>query len=265
MTVLGTGRSVIGIIREKDVPFIAASIAYYAIASFVPLLLISLAVLSVFGATEMLIEVLRSVLSQSGATVLNRFLSGMGGHGVAGGIGFILALWSGSKLFRGLALAFETIYTRQSDLSLIDQLKKSVLALGVLLVGFLLLSTLSVVLTFVKIPLPYPALIANVLALVFLTVAFLPIFHIMPPVEVTVKHALPGAIITSIGWVLLQVGFYYYVGSAGRYAAYGILGAFLLFITFLYLGAIVLLVGVAVNVALDNETVVRPVRSAADA
>lgn len=265
MTVLGTGRSIIEIVREENVPFMAASIAYYAVASFVPLLLLAVALLSVFGATETLVETLRSVLSESGAVVLDRILSDVRGHGVAGGIGLVLALWSGSKIFRGLAIAFDEIYMQESELSLVDRLKRSVLALGTLLVGFVLLSALSVVLAVVDIPLPYPALIGNVLAVVVLSAAFLPIFYIMPPFEVTVRHALPGAIVSGVGWVLLQIGFYYYAGAAGRYAVYGLLGAVLLFITFLYLGAIVLLVGVAVNVARDRNTMGRPVRTATDA
>ena len=265
MTVLGTGRSVIDVVRQEDLPFMAAGITYYAVASMVPLLLLSLALLSVFGATETLLDVLRSVLSESGSDVLNRILSDMSGHGVAGGIGLVLALWSGSKIFRGLAIAFDEIYSYESDLSLLDQLKKSVLALGTLLIGFLLLSVLSLVLTFVDIPLQYPALVGNVLAVVVLSLAFLPIFYIMPPIQVTIRHALPGAIVTAIGWVLLQIGFYYYTSTADRYAAYGLLGAVFLFLTFLYLGAIVLLVGVAVNVARDQNAIGRPVRSRADA
>jgi membrane protein len=71
-------------------------------------------------------------------------------------------------------------------------------------------------------------------------------------VDVTLRHAIPGAVVAAVGWVLLQIGFYYYAGSAGKYAAYGLLGALLLFITFLYLGAIVFLIGVVVNVALDR-------------
>ncbi|WP_372910780.1 YhjD/YihY/BrkB family envelope integrity protein [Salinigranum sp.] len=251
MSVLGTGRSVVELVREEEVPFMAASIAYYAIASFVPLLILTLALLSVFGAKQALIDVLRSALSGSGSEVLNSVLSDMRGHGVAGVVGGLLALWSGIKVFRGLTVAFDELYSRQSELSLLDQLKKSVLALATLLVGFVLLSTLSVTLTFVDIPLQYPTLVGNVVAIVVLSAAFLPIFYIMPPVDVTVRHALPGAIVAAVGWVLLQIGFYYYAGSAGKYAAYGLLGALLLFITFLYLGAIVFLVGVVVNVALD--------------
>lgn len=252
MSVIGTSRSVVDIVREEEVPFMAASIAYYAIASFVPLLILALALLSVVGAKQTLVDVLRSVLSTSGSEVLNSVLSEMSGHGVAGVVGGLLTLWSGSKVFRGLTVAFDEIYSRQSELSLLDQLKKSVLALFTLFLGFALLSALSVTLTFVEIPLQYPTLVGNVVAVVVLSGAFLPLFYIMPPVDVTTRHALPGAIVAAVGWVLLQIGFYYYAGSAGKYAAYGLLGALLLFITFLYLGAIVFLVGVVVNVALDR-------------
>lgn len=252
MTVIGTGRTAVEIFREEDVTFMAASIAYYAIASFVPLLVLALALVAVVGARELLVEALRSVLSASGSEVLNAVLSGTSAHGVAGGVGLLLALWSGSKVFRGLSVAFDEIYTQESDLSLVDQLIKSVLALGALLLGFAFLATLSATLAFVDLPFRYPTLVGNVVAVVVLTLAFLPIFYIMPPVEVTISHALPGAVVTALGWVLLQVGFFYYAGGAGRYAAYGLLGAVLLFVTFLYLGAIVLLVGVVVNVALER-------------
>lgn len=254
MTVVGTGRRAIRIFREKNVPFMGASIAYYAIASFVPLLLVALALLSVIGARDALIEAVRTVLSESGREVVNSVLTTTGGHGVAGGFGLLLALWSGSKVFRGLSIAFDEIYTRRSDLSLVDQLKKSVLTLGVLLLGFAFLSATSVTLALVEFPVQYPRVIGNVVAVLVLTLAFLPVFYIMPPVPVSIRHALPGTVMAAVGWVLLQVVFFYYAGSAGKYAAYGLLGAVLLFITFLYLGAIVFLLGVVVNAALGQRT-----------
>lgn len=251
MSGVGTGRTAVEIFREEDVPFMAASIAYYAIASFIPLLLVALVLVSVVGARGVLIEALRSVLSESGAEVMNSVLTNSGAHGAAGGIGFLIALWSGSKVFRGLTIAFDEIYTRESDHSLVDQVKKSVLTLGTLFLGFVFLAAVSVTLAFVEIPLRYPTLVGNIVAVLVLTLVFLPIFYIMPPAPVTVRHALPGALVGATGWALLQFGFFSYAGSAGRYAAYGFLGAVLLFITFLYLGAIVLLVGAVVNVAVD--------------
>jgi membrane protein len=121
----------------------------------------------------------------------------------------------------------------------------------VLLAGVVLPSTVAVSLSFVGFWAPYPTLLGDVLALVVLVPAFVPLYYVLPPTPVTVRHAIPGAVFAAVGWVLLQVAFFHYAGSAGRYAAYGFLGAVLLFVTFLYFGAIVLLAGVVLNLVVD--------------
>lgn len=256
MSLIGAGRDVVQIFREENVPFMAASIAYYTIASIIPLLTIALVVLSVFGATDVLVDVLRSSLSASNEEVMNQILTSTRGRGAAGAIGLLLALWSGSKVFRGVAIAFDELYGTSADDSFLEQVGKSLLVFGMLLGGIVLLSATSVVLTYVQFQIPYPTLIGNVVALLVLALAFLPIYYVLPPVSVSVRHALPGTVFAALGWVLLQVAFFYYAASAGQYAAYGFLGAVLLFITFLYLAGIVLLVGVVLNVVLGSE---RPV------
>lgn len=252
MTAVETGRSVVQRFREENVPFMAASVAYYAIASVVPLLAVALAVLSVFGATDLLIDALRSSLSASGEEVLNRILTDTRGHGAVGVLGFLFALWSGVKVFRGLSIAFTEVYDTASEESLPANVAKSLLVLGLLLGAVVLLSATGVLLTYVQFQVPYPTLLGNLAALVTLVVVLLPLYYVLPPVSVSVRHALPGTVFAALGWVLLQVGFYYYAGSAGQYAAYGLLGAVLLFVTFLYLAGVVLLVGAVLNVVLTR-------------
>lgn len=240
----------VAIAREDNLAFMAASVAYYAVASIIPLLTVALVVLSVFGATDVLIGALESSLSSSGQQVVERLLSSTQGRSAAGGAGLLLALWSGIKVFRGTSIAFDQIYDVHSEDSFVDHVWKSLLVLGLLFGAAVLLGTVAVTLSVVRFQIPYPTLLGNAIALVVLCLAFLPIYYVMPPVSVTVRHALPGTVVAAIGWVVLQVAFFYYAGSAGSYAAYGILGAVLLFITFLYLAGIVLLVGAVVNVVL---------------
>lgn len=265
MKVIDAAREVVRIAREDNLVFMAASVAFYAIASIVPLLTIALAVLSAFGATDLLIEALRSTLSPSGQEVLERVLSNTRGRAAAGVVGFLLALWSGMKVFRGLSIAFNEVYDVSSTRSVVDHLWKSLLVLGLLLGALVLLSTVSVALTYVRFGVPYPTLLGNLLALAVLALAFLPVYYVLPPVSVSVRHALPGTVVAAVGWVVLQVVFFYYSGSAGSYAAYGFLGAVLLFVTFLYFGAIVLLAGAVLNVVLEaGPTVTRtPTRATA--
>jgi membrane protein len=80
-----------------------------------------------------------------------------------------------------------------------------------------------------------------------LALALLPIYYVLPPVEVSVAEVVPGAVVAAVGWVLLQVGFRPYASNAGRYAAYGAIGAVLVFVTWLYFASIVILLGAAVN------------------
>ena len=246
-----TAREFLEVAYHNHLPFMSASVAYYATVSIIPLLTVALVVLSVFGATDLLMDALRSSLSGSGQEVLSRALSNSRGQAAAGVIGFLVALWSAIKVFRALSHAFNEIYDISSSRTFVDHLWRSLIVLGLLLGGFVLLSAVSVSLSFVQFAAPYPTLLGNLVALVVLALAFIPLYYVLPPIPVTVRHAIPGAIFSAVGWVLLQVVFYYYAGSAGSYAAYGFLGAILLFITFLYFGAIILLAGVVLNVVVD--------------
>jgi membrane protein len=91
-----------------------------------------------------------------------------------------------------------------------------------------------------------------------LALALLPVYYVLPPVDVSLREVLPGAIVAAVGWVLLQAGFGVYATTAGRYGAYGIVGAILLFVTWLYFASIVVLVGGAVNAVYGNATTTAP-------
>lgn len=249
MTHLGTTRRVVALLREEHVTFKAAGIAFYAVASLVPLFIIALAVLSVFGAADTLVSALQLRLSERNQEVLNGILSTTRGRETAGVLGALFTLWTAMKVFRGLSIAFAEMYRREAELSLLDQLENGLFVLGGILSAIVVLSATGALLAYVPFHLSYPTVVWNTLGAVILVVVLLPPFYVLPPVPVTVRHALPGAGITAVGWVLLQAGFVYYARNASAYDAYGALGAVLLFITFLYFAAIILLVGAAVNVA----------------
>lgn len=251
MSALATGRDIVRTVRDENVPFMAASIAYYAIASIVPLLAISLATLSAVGGTATLLDLLQSTLSESGQTVLTGLLENTRSHGATSAVSLAVLVWSGSKVFRGLTVAFTEVYGEVTDISLPAQLARSAVVMGLLLAAVALLSATSVSLAYAQFQVPYPTLVGQVAALVILVLAFVPVYYVLPPVEISLRHVVPGAVFAASGWVLIEVGFFYYAGAAGSYAAYGYLGAVLLFVTALYLAAIVLLVGVVINAALD--------------
>lgn len=101
-----------------------------------------------------------------------------------------------------------------------------------------------------QLDIPFVNLLGAVVLIVVLVLAFLPIYYVLPPVDVSLREVLPGASIAAVGWVLLQFGFRFYAAHASEYAVYGIIGSALLFVTWLYFASIIVLLGVALNVVL---------------
>lgn len=245
---VATTRAVIGRIREDDVPFTAAGVAYYAVASFLPLLIVSMAVLSLVGAEDWLVDAIRGSVSGSAVDVVDEALRQTQGRGGAGTVGFLVALWSATKLFRGLSTAFDELYEGGGEDPVLAQVWQAIVLLAALLIAFVVAAGTGIVTALVPFDLPLSGLVWNLVGLVLLVVGLLPFYYVLPPIDVSVGEALPGAVVSAIGWLLLQFGFSIYARNAGTYEAYGFLGAILLFVLFCYLAALVLLVGAVVNV-----------------
>ena len=246
-------RSVVTLARDRNVTFLAAGIAYYAFVSIVPLLLLATAVASTLGGqafADRVVAVLGRMLSASGQELVAGALTDTAGRGTASLVGFLVLLWSGLKLFRGLDQAFDEVYAAEVHTSLLQQVRNGlVVVVGVALaVGTAVL--VGLVLSIQPWQIPFVNVFGTVALVVVITLAFLPIYYVLPPVDVSLRDILPGAVIAAGGWVLLQLGFRVYAANAGQYAAYGILGAVLLFVTWLYFASIVVLIGVVVNVVL---------------
>jgi membrane protein len=65
----------------------------------------------------------------------------------------------------------------------------------------------------------------------------------------------PGSVFAALGWGLLTAGFGVYVANFGNYnATYGSLGAVVVLLTWLYLSALVLLLGAELNAELEHQT-----------
>jgi membrane protein len=65
----------------------------------------------------------------------------------------------------------------------------------------------------------------------------------------------PGSLFTAVTWVLLTVGFGYYVTSIADYdATYGSLGAVIALLTWMYLSAYVFVIGAELNSEIEHQT-----------
>lgn len=90
--------------------------------------------------------------------------------------------------------------------------------------------------------------------LLWLTVTVL--YRLSTPRHVALRRLMPGALAATCGWVLLSVAFSYYVSNMGRYSAvYGSIGAVIVMMVWLFLSAVVIIMGDELNcVLIESRT-----------
>ena len=255
------GQAFVGQVQDKDITFIAASLAYYAFVSLIPLLLLLLVAVSVIGGQEMASQISQAAgnaLSPSGQGLVTQAISNQNGAAGATVVSLIALLWSALKVFRGLDTAFSRAYGRDSG-GIVDQLKHGLVTLVAVVLGIVITVGLGAVVTLWPVNITVAgvsavAVVGTVATLFGLTLTLLPLYYFLPGSGVTVREALPGAAFTAVGWTVLQVAFRIYAANAGSYEAYGVLGAVLLLVTLLYFAGMILLFGVVLNAVLAGRT-----------
>ncbi|MFC5278200.1 YihY/virulence factor BrkB family protein [Halorubrum rubrum] len=250
-----TVRRVVDISFDRQVTFLAAAIAYYAFVSLVPALLLLVVVASaVFGdaIAVQLAAVAGDFLTPAGEEAVAAAVSSASGRTGAGMLGIVVLLWSTLKVFRGLDTAFGALYGDASPPGFREQVTDAIAVVVGVGVG---IGVMVAVGTFLAAVDAIPAVeAASILALpAVLTVVFLPLYYLLPEPAIGVGEALPGAAFAAGGWTLLQAGFQVYAANAGQYQVYGVIGGVLLLVTWLYLAAVVVVVGGVINVAVAGR------------
>ncbi len=242
-------RSVVREAQEKEVSFLAASIAFYAFFSVIPVLMLFLAVASAVGGEALegrILDFVGVYLSPEGEVVVDQALTSPAGRLGASIVSVAALSWSALKVFRAVDIAFDRIYEAEERATLGRRLVNGGVVLGAVGVGLLLMVVFRALAASLGVPyVGWLVLFGGLVAV------FAPFYYIMPPFSVTVRDILPGTVVSVFGWLLLQGLFGVYASAAFRYQAYGFLGAVLLFLLWLYFGAMALLLGAVVNAVLD--------------
>ncbi|XVH33250.1 YihY/virulence factor BrkB family protein (plasmid) [Haloferacaceae archaeon DSL9] len=240
------------VFSEKNVTFLAGSIAYSAFVSLVPLVLFFFLVVSVAGAPglqQRVVDVATQSVSPSVGGVIEVMINQQSGAGTgstvsASIIGALTLVWGAIKVFRGLDTAFSELYETTARESFVGQIKKSLLILVVLTLAIVAMVGATSIVAFLSF-IPYIGLAVPLLLVVVLIVAFFPMYYLFPDIDVEPRDVLPGTIVGAVGWVVLQVLFQVYVSLSG--GGGNLIASILLFVTWLYFTAVVLLLGATVN------------------
>ena len=266
---VGTLRALVTEIQEKRITFLAASLAYYAFTSLIPLLLLAISIATLVGGQGLanrIIDAAGGSLPPSVADIITQTLTTSGATaGASIGFGLAFLLWSAIKIFRGMDIAFSQVYGNSGPGGIVDQVTDALVTLLGIVLAVVVTIVIGAVVSFVQQSTGFLTqfglgflqdvigYLAGFVSIIGLVLAFYPLYYVLPTDDVTLKEAIPGAVFAAIGWTVLQTGFRIYAAQSGG-SAYGVIGAALLILTFLYFGGMVLLIGVAINAVLAGRT-----------
>jgi membrane protein len=248
-------------IGEDSVGTLAASAAYNFFFSLFPLLLFLTPLLSLAGDKQRMVgwlmSQLMSVLPPSQAEafrpVLEKVVFAPSAPGLMS-VGLILAAWSGSNIFGTLTGALNTAYDVKETRSWIRQQLVRLLALAV---GAIIMSASTIIfldgetvatwlgrelglgsfVTLIWKIAQFPLAIAGLVALAFIT------YSLLPNLKQHKAHALVAACVTTVLWIIATLLFRLYVNHFPPNPTYGLIGAVIILLTWMYYTMFVVLIG----------------------
>jgi membrane protein len=240
-------------LRTEKISFLAGSIAYHAFVSLLPLLLLTLVVISIVGNQDLrasFISLVGAVLTANAGDILIQELRNAS-TGVSL-LGLVLLLWGTLRIFRGLDTAFSDIYESESQNTIADQFIDGVLvfatfglAIGVTWgINTLLLGFGSS---------PFLWVLRRIVLIAGLSVTLFPIYYVFPDIDLTVREVIPGILVAAIGLMAFESLFRFYTQFRSPDGGSAIAGILLL-VTWLYFSGLVILLGVIVNAVLTNRS-----------
>ena len=261
---------------EIDLMTQAASLAFYALLSLAPLLILLLWLTASLYPTaqEELVEQIGQ-LAGSGAEVIAGTVIQNASDRPS--IGSLAGLWSTLLLFVGATAVFARLQAAlnlifRTDAQRLDGLlawlRKRVFSFGVIFaLGFLLLvsMTLSTVLQvlFSNVPSLLPAL-GTLTTLTIYVVSFAFFYHYLPDRQVQWRQAFLGGAITAALFVLGRYLIGLYIAQAAPGSAYGSMGALVILLVWMYYAAVVFFVGALLTAVIDERARAKATLSAAN-
>ena len=91
--------------------------------------------------------------------------------------------------------------------------------------------------------------------LILVITAVAAIYYFAPDVDQSWKWITPGSVLAVIIWILISLGFSFYVNNFGSYdKTYGSIGAIIVLLTWMYVSGFVILVGGEINAELEHAS-----------
>ena len=264
-TWFASGKQLIKKMNTHRISGLAAEQAFYYLLSIFPLLILLLSILPYLSINPQVIsnlthdfipeqtaklveDTIFSILRERNSSLLT--------------IGIVGTIWSSSNginaFIHSMNIAYEVEETRNY---LMNRFLAIIMTLG-LICAFIIALILpvfgNIILDIVNKFLPISNGFQNLIhvlrwaiAVIAITIILAFLYKVAPNIKLSIKQVLAGAVIATILWLLVSIGFSFYVNNFGNYSAtYGSLGGVIVLMLWLYLMGLSLIIGGEINALL---------------
>jgi membrane protein len=249
--------------QEDDASRMAAALAYYAVFSLAPLLIIAVAVAGFFwsgvAARGLIFDQIKGVLGPDAAQLVQTMVKNAGDRGtgiLSTVIGVITLLLGATGVFTQLQGALNRVWEvmPDPDAGLVSTVVGRVLSFGMVLgIGFLLLvslllsaavSAMGQLVTNAAPGLQFVGQLLNfVVSLGVITLLFAMIYKILPDVEIGWEDVWVGAAATAFLFTVGKLLIGLYIGRASYGSAFGAAGSLVVILVWVYYSAQIVFLG----------------------
>jgi membrane protein len=257
-------------VKADQVPLLAAGVAFYVLLALFPAIIAGVSIYGLVADPQTVrdqINQLAQTLSPETATLIGQQVqqvtsSAGGALGLATVVGILTALWSASSGMKAMVTGVNLAYDETEGRKFVKLRGLSILmTLGAMV---LLGVALALIVGFPAVPDSWPtplvwaaAILRFVLLAVLLMAGLAALYRYAPDRDKPKwSWASPGSVVATVLWVLASVGFSIYVNAFGNYnKTYGALAGIIILMFWLYLTALVVLVGAELNAEMELQTV----------
>ena len=269
-TVKGFFQDLIVRMRDVDISGMGAQLAYFFLLSFFPLLIFIVTLLPyldlnedyVFDFIQTIVPTEVFLLTQG---TLTEILTTHNGGGLLS-IGIIGTIWSASRGVNALIKTLNDAYEAEARLSIINRAWSLVFTISLVLVILMVLlipifghqialslfNYLGVEETFAEFWRFVQWILPPILIFIILVLMYWIIPNTDPRLHFT--SVLPGAIFSTVSWLVLIYAFSYYVNNFGNFAStYGSIASVILLMLWLYMTGMILIFGGLLNASMQKR------------
>ncbi len=248
--------------KKNELTALGAQLSYYLILSFFPFLIILIVLLNFTRLTEgqtinQLSYILPDEVFQLTLTILDEIRSGLNATLLS--VSSIATIWAASKGTSALIKGLNKAYNVSENRSFL-RLRAMGIVFTFALVFIIIFSLFSLVFgrliglavsEYLGISEAFLSLWEYMrygIPLLVLFFIFTLLYRIGPNYQLSFKDVYPGAIFTTLGWIIISLIFAFYVNNYGAFSRlYGSIGAVIVLLIWLNISSLIVLIGGEIN------------------